>query len=109
MSLNIIIEDSQRASLISPQASSLLTISSPPSHPLTSLSSSDSFFLCLHGHRLSYDLQLCFIVSLQALQIDAQAVRVQPGVPGCLQEPSGQVVHCSLPLRFRITVVLGLS
>lgn len=77
--------------------------------PLPAVRLTQSFLLCVNGRWLPCCLQICLILLLQALQIHTQAVWVQSGVPGSLQEAGGQVVHGSLPLRFRITVMFGLE
>lgn len=66
-------------------------------------------FLLPSGHWLPCCLQFSLILFLKALQIHSQAVRVQPGVPGSLQESVGQVVLGSLLQCFWITTVSGLE
>lgn len=77
--------------------------------PLPTVRLTQSFLLCVSGCRPPCCQQLCLILLLQALQIHTQAVGVQSGVPGSLQEAGGQVVHSSLPLCFWITMMFGLE
>lgn len=73
--------------------------------PLPTVRLSQSFFLCVSGRCL----QLCRVLLLQAFQIHTQAVGVQSGVPGSLQEAGGQVIRSSLLLCFWITMMFGLE
>lgn len=70
---------------------------------------SQSFILCVSRRWLPRCQQFCLVLLLQAFQIHSQAVGVQSGVPGSLQEVGGQVVHCSLPLCLWITLMFGLG
>lgn len=77
--------------------------------PLPTVRLSQSFFLCVSGRCLPCCLQLCRVLLLQAFQIHTQAVGVQSGVPGSLQEAGGQVIRSSLLLCFWITMMFGLE
>lgn len=77
--------------------------------PLPTVGLSQSFLLCVNGRCLLDCLQFCLILLLQAFQIHTQAVGVQSGVPGSLQQAGGQVVNSSMLLRFWITLMFGLE
>lgn len=73
--------------------------------PVLSLGS----LLCVHGHRLLGNLQLGLILPLQVLQVNAQTIRIQPGVSGSLQEAGGQAVDCPLAQNLGVTVLFSLE
>lgn len=77
--------------------------------PLPTVRLSQSFLLSVRGLRLPCCLQLSLKLLPQALKIHTQAVRVQSGVSGGLQEASGQVVHSFLPQCFWIALMFGLE